>query len=73
VLANLERSMKPSTLDEEPMSELGAEAVDFRAATEPLAAVGKLKRSDLRTLRLTAHHEGRNDPTVGWSYLGRTA
>lgn len=69
LLAELERSKKPSTFDEEPMSELDSEAIDFRAVSESFASIRKLKRSDLRTLRLTAHHQGRDVPTVGGMIL----
>ncbi len=65
MLAEIERSRHPGTYDEEPLPELNSEAVDFRVASESFAAVRKLKRSDLRTLRLTAKHQGREVPTVG--------
>lgn len=65
MLAELERSRRPGTYDEEPLPELNSEAVDFRVASESFASVRKLKRSDLRTLRLTAEHQGREVPTVG--------
>ena len=38
--------------DEQPLPELDFEAVDFGAASEPFAAVRKLKLGDLATLRL---------------------
>lgn len=50
LLPDLERSKKPSTFGEEPMSELDSEALDFRAASESLAFVRELQRSGLRTL-----------------------
>lgn len=65
VVAELSREARNESFDEQPMPELDAEAIDFRAASELFAPVRKLKRSDLRTLRLTTVFQGREVPTVG--------
>ncbi len=52
------------SFDEKPLSELDSEAIDFRATSELFAPARKLKRSDLRNLRLTTLHQEREVPTV---------
>ena len=47
------------------MPALKSEAIDFRVASELFANVRRLRPSDLRTLRLTTLHHGREVPTVG--------
>ena len=51
--------------DEEPLSHLHSEVVDFRAASEYFAPKRKLRRSDLETLRLLTRDQARKVPTVG--------
>jgi ATP-dependent DNA helicase RecG len=51
------------------MPELDSEAVDFRAASESFAAVRKLSRRDLETLRLVTDYQNRDVPTVGGTIL----
>lgn len=65
----LRRSARGETYDEQPMPDLDSEALDFRAASESFAAVRKLSRSDLETLRLLTIHQGRKVPTVGGMLL----
>jgi len=66
VLADeLRRSARSIGFDEEPMTDLDSEAIDFRAASESYAAVRKLRRGDLESLRLLTRHQGRLVPTVG--------
>ena len=47
------------------MPGLDSEALDFRAASESFAAVRRLTRRDLVTLRLVTDHQARKVPTVG--------
>jgi integrase len=46
------------------MPGLDSKAIDFRAASESFAAVRKLARRDLETLRIVTDHQGRKVPTV---------
>ena len=53
------------SFDEQPLPDPDSEVIDFRVASEFFAAVRKLKRSDLATLRLVTKHQGRTVPTNG--------
>ena len=61
----LRRASRGESFDEQPLPELGPEALDFRAASESFAARRRLARRDLATLRLATEHQGRKVPTVG--------
>jgi len=65
MIAELRRYARNQSFDEEPIPELNSEAIDFRAASEFFAQVRPLRKQDLRTLRITADHQGREVPTVG--------
>lgn len=65
LIQELGRWARNESFDEQPMVELNSEAIDFRVASELFAPVKVLKRSDLGTLRLTTHHQGREVPTAG--------
>ncbi|MGH2619920.1 MAG: ATP-binding protein [Anaerolineales bacterium] len=65
----LRRFARGEAFDEQPMPGLDSEALDFRAASESFAAVRKLGRGDLDTLRLVTAHQGRKVPTVGGMLL----
>lgn len=65
MLQELRRFARGETYDEQPMPELDSEALDFRAASESFAAVRRLRRRDLETLRLLTDYQGRMVPTVG--------
>ncbi len=65
LIAELKRLNRNETFDEAPMPALKSEAIDFRVASELFANVRRLRPSDLRTLRLTTLHHGREVPTVG--------
>jgi ATP-dependent DNA helicase RecG len=69
LIEELRRFARGEGFDEQPMPELDSEALDFRAASESFAAVRKLARRDLETLRLITHHQGRKVPTVGGMIL----
>ncbi len=64
-IEEIKRFVRGSTFDEEPLPEIDSEAIDFRAASECFASIRKLRRSDLRTLQITAIHQNRVVPTVG--------
>ncbi len=65
MIEELRRYARNQSFDEGPMPELSSEAVGFRAASELFADVRRLRKGDLRTLRLTTDHQGREVPTVG--------
>lgn len=65
LIAEMRRYAVGESFDEQPLPDLDSEAIDFRAASESFAAVRKLKRGDLATLRLVTRHQGRVVPTVG--------
>jgi ATP-dependent DNA helicase RecG len=54
-----------STFDEEPLPGMNSEVIDFRVHSECFASIRKLRRSDLRTLQLTAIHQNHEAATVG--------
>lgn len=64
-IEELRRFVRGHTFDEEPLPEMNAEAIDFRAAAECFAPVRKLRPMDLRTLHMTALHQHREVSTVG--------
>ncbi len=65
LVEELGRTTRGEAFDEQPMPELGAEAIDFRAASDCFATMRKLRRSDLETLRILVPHQGRKVPSVG--------
>jgi hypothetical protein len=65
LIEELRRFARGEAFDEQAMSDLDSEAIDFRAASESFARDRRLKRSDLTTLRLLTTHQGRRVPTVG--------
>jgi ATP-dependent DNA helicase RecG len=69
LIEELRRFARGEAFDEQAMPELDSEALDFRAASESFAAVRKLKRGSLDTLRLVTTHQGRKVPTVGGMLL----
>jgi predicted HTH transcriptional regulator len=69
LIAELRRYALGSTFDEEPIADLGSEAIDFRAASESFVSIRTLRPGDLRTLGLVVLHQGRRVPTVGGMLL----
>jgi len=69
LIQELSRFARGETFDEQPMPGLDSEAIDFRAASESFAAIRRLTRRDLETLRLVTRHQGRKVPTVGGMIL----
>jgi predicted HTH transcriptional regulator len=69
LIEELRRFARGEGFDEQPMPGLDSEDLDFRAASESFAAVRKLARRDLETLRLVTKHQGRDVPTVGGMLL----
>lgn len=73
LIAEMSRFARGESFDEQPMTELSSEAIDFRAASESFAAVRTLREVDLETPRLVTRHQGREVPTVGGVLLFGTA
>jgi predicted HTH transcriptional regulator len=65
LIAELQRFARGESFDEQPMSHLDSEAIDFRVASESFSSHRKLRRRDLETLRLVTSHQGHKVPTVG--------
>ena len=65
LIAEFQRYSRGEAFDEQPMPELDSEVINFRAASEFFAEFRKLKKSDLKSLRLVTTHQGRSVPTVG--------
>ncbi len=61
----LRRSAHREPYDEEPMTELNSEAIDFRAASELLAPFRTIKKRDLQSLHFVVRHQGQLVPTCG--------
>ena len=74
LIEEMRRYARQESFDEQPLPELNSEALDFRVASELFAPQRKLRRADLRTLRLLTKHQGKEVPTVGGLLLfGRMA
>lgn len=69
LIKELQRTTKSETYDEEPMSGLNSEAIDFGVAAELFSEYRKLKTSDLETLKIVMKHHGKVVPTVGGMLL----
>jgi len=65
LIEEMKRFSRGQAFDEYPMPHLNSEAIDFRVASESFSDVRKLKRSDLKTLRLMTDYQGTPVPTVG--------
>lgn len=65
LIQELRRLVRGESFDEQPVPETDSEALDFRAASESLAASRTLHQRDLLTLRLITEHQGIKVPTVG--------
>ena len=65
LIAEMQRFARGEAFDECAIPGLDSEAIDFRAASESFAAVRRLGKKDLDTLRLVTAHQGRQVPTAG--------
>src|SRR5205085_10787882 len=65
MINELQRITSSEAYDEEPMTELNSEAIDFRVASELFSDYRNLKKSDLETLKLITKYQGRDVPTIG--------
>lgn len=65
IIKELQRIVRNESFDEQPMSELSSEVIDFKAASEQLNHIRKLSRKDLETLEIITYDQGKKIPTVG--------
>ena len=65
----LKRTVSNISYDEQPVSELNSEDVDFRVASELFEPVRTLKKRDLESLHLLVKHQKRLVPTIGGMIL----
>jgi len=65
MLDEMRRLAANRSFDEEPLTDLDSEAIDFRAASELFAPRRRLTRRDLHVLGLMVRSGGRTVPTVG--------
>lgn len=65
LIAEMRRFARGEAFDERAMPKLDSEAVSFRAASESFAAVRRLVKRDMETLRLLTGYQGRRVPTAG--------
>jgi predicted HTH transcriptional regulator len=65
VIGELQRYAQGRCFDEEPLPDLGADALDFNAAARLYTNRRELRRSDLRTLGAVVEYQGREVPSVG--------
>lgn len=64
LIGELSRYAQGRVFDEEPYPEASSEDIDFRAASESFRGIRRLRRGDLRTLRMTTSYQGSIVPTV---------
>jgi ATP-dependent DNA helicase RecG len=65
IIAELGRTARNVTFDEEPVARYGAKEIDLDLARERFSEVRELRRRDLQTLRLVTTVGGRIAPTRG--------
>ena len=65
IIKELQRLVRNESFDEQPMSELSSEAIDFKAASEQLNHVRKRSEHDLETLQIITHDQGKKVPSIG--------
>lgn len=69
LIEELQRFSRGQAYDEQAMTELRPEALDFLTISNSFAQVRRIKRADLETLRLLTPHQGRKVPTIGGELL----
>jgi ATP-dependent DNA helicase RecG len=65
LIEEMRRYNQVFSFDEQPIPDLNAEAIDFRAASEFFKPVRKLTPHDMQTLKVTTGYQGRIVPTIG--------
>ena len=65
LVTELARRTGAEGFDEEPVADVGSEAIDFAATSQCFAERRELRRRDLETLGVVRRYQGRTVPTVG--------
>jgi len=65
LIEELRRYARNETFDEQPMPDLGTEAIELEAVRQAFEGIRAVDRRDLETLRLALRYQGRVVPTVG--------
>ncbi len=65
LIEEMRRYKQVTSFDEQPMSNLNSEAIDFRAASEYFKPLRKLTPLGLQTLKVMTVYQGRIVPTIG--------
>lgn len=68
-IEELRRLVRNESFDERALAEASSEEIDFRAASEYFSETRRLKKSDLKTLKILTTHQGKEVPTVGGMLL----
>ncbi|MDO8847081.1 MAG: helix-turn-helix domain-containing protein [Coriobacteriia bacterium] len=69
LIAELARSSRGESFDEQPERGLGVDAIDLAALRDAFAGTRSIRRADLTTLRLTTLVHGAETPTAGGMLL----
>ena len=64
MIKELNRIVRNQTFDEQPLTALNSEAIDFRAASEQFDKIRKINKKDLETLEILMDYQGKKVPTV---------
>ena len=65
LIEELRRYARNETFDEQPMPDLGTEAIELEAVRQAFEGIRAVDRRDVETLRLALRYQGRVVPTVG--------
>ncbi len=64
LIQEMKRFTRNQPYDEQPILKLNTDAIDFETASSVFAPFKKLKKDDLKTLRLIVEHQGKYVPTI---------
>jgi predicted HTH transcriptional regulator len=64
MIQELSRIVQNKTFDEQPLTKLSSEDIDFRAASEQFSKIKQLTPKDLETLEVLIDYQGKKVPTV---------
>jgi ATP-dependent DNA helicase RecG len=72
MIQELQRIIRNETFDEQPLSHLNSEVIDFGAASEQFRHVRQLTEKDLESLEILVRYQGQKVPTVaGFLLFGK--
>ncbi|HBD7347902.1 TPA: ATP-dependent DNA helicase [Legionella pneumophila] len=64
MIKELNRIVSNQTFDEQPLTALNSEAIDFRATLEQFEKIRKIDKKDLETVVILMDYQGKKVPTV---------